>query len=494
MTIEIAPTPLLWVIPLATYLITFVLIFKKDCYCPRWINSHYHLLLGFGILLYFLMKSESIPVLIVAIVLIGITFSFCIFAHFKLYSMKPSDHSQLPQFYFYMSLGGFFGGAFVTWIVPIITSGLLEYFCGLLAISIALQMDKKSQIIPWNMVLIGLFLALMFTYPIMLPNYNFLGLVVLVGCVAIFFSRIKNDPLALTGVIILIISFSNIIAPLWSKDQLIYKKRNYYGINKIYDKDSVRHFLHGTTVHGAQYLDKERQSLPLTYFALDGPVGQILTSKLYEFKNIGILGLGIGTISTYVNSAQTIDYFELDPDVLDLARKYFTFLGQSRGQTQVFIGDARLKLNEIEPNKYDILIADAFSGDSLPTHLLTEEALAAYRKYIKPEGVILFNISNRYIDSGYPLLSAAISLGANGCYKNGKTTYSNTYSSTWIAITWDDDSYNKLISEFQWNKVPKIVGLKYRKWTDKYSSILPYIKYGELWNNVKKFKVFNIQI
>jgi len=491
-TIEIAPAPLLWVIPLATYLLTYVLVFKKNSWTPQWIKSNFHLMLGFGILFYFLMKTEIMPVLFEGIVLIAIAFIFCLFSHFKLYMLKPSKFNQLPLFYFYASLGGFLGGLLVTWIIPKITTGLLEYFLGFVAISVALQMEGKQQFKRIHLFLIALFLVLIFMYPMILPNYSFLGWISLAGCIVLIFSKMQNDICSLTISIILVIGLSNIIEPIWSKNQIIYKKRNYYGINKIYEQASVRYFLHGTTIHGAQHMGKEKQPLPLTYFALDSPLGELLSSKLVPLENIGILGLGIGTMSTYFNRTQRIDYFELDPDVLELAKKYFTFLKNSRGQTQFFIGDARLKLNEIAPLNYDIIIADAFSGDALPVHLLTQEALSIYRDHLNPEGIILFNISNRYIDSGYPLLSTAISLGAKGCFKNGIVTYPHTYASTWIAVTWDDSLYNKLISELGWNKVPNVIGKKYRKWTDKYSSILPFIKYDELWLNMRNFKVFNI--
>lgn len=292
--------------------------------------------------------------------------------------------------------------------------------------------------------------------------------------------------------LITVISLLNILDALWARDAYIYSHRNYYGVSRIYEKEGVRYFLHGNTIHGAQYLDPERQSIPLTYFGLQSPVGEILTLGRFNLKNVGIMGLGIGILATYFDGSQNVDYFELEEEVLSMARKYFTFLNQSRGVIHYYIGDARVELEKVKEKKYDLLIADAFSGDSIPVHLLTYEALKNYRRHIKEDGIILFNISNRYIDVGYPLFSTAFALGARGCYKNGKKTYSHTNKSTWVAITWDEENFDKLVSDLHWIPVSRGIQGDFRIWTDQYTSLLPYVKFNELWVALKRFNLLRL--
>lgn len=172
-TLEITPMPLLWVIPLALYLLSFVLVFKQNSYCPGWIKSHYSVLIGFGILFYFIMKARMLPVLLELIILFLVTFGVCLFAQFKLYLQKPANHQLLPYYYFMIALGGFVGGVIVTWVIPLLTTTLLEYFVGFLGIAIALDIEHKEKRLTESLILIICLIALLLLWPKIFPHYNF---------------------------------------------------------------------------------------------------------------------------------------------------------------------------------------------------------------------------------------------------------------------------------------------------------------------------------
>ncbi len=490
-TLEISPMPLLWVIPLSIYLLSFVLVFKKKSFCPSWIGSHSHLVLAAGIIVYFLIAGRQLSAFLQLVILFCLTFVLCLLAQSKIYSHKPSDHEALPRYYFFMSIGGFLGGLITSWVAPLISNDLLEYFLGLLAICLASrEQGKKRRLIEVFLLVMGM-LVLLFAAPYIMRANNLLGLTVTLVGFYFIFSKLNRIQFGVLVSLIAIMGCINILSPLWAREQYTYLRRNYYGIYKVQENRGLRYFLHGEIIHGAQYLDPSRQSMPLTYFAIQSPLGRLLTTDLFDFKRAGILGLGAGTLSTYFAGEQTVDYFELDPEVLKIAREYFTFLKHARGNVRHYLGDARLSLSKVEENSYDILIGDAFSGDSIPVHLLTREAILNYRRHLRDRGIIVFNISNRYLDVGFPLFSTAFSVGAKGCYLNGDVTYPNTFKSTWVAITWSEESFQKLVNDLHWIPADESIAKQYRPWTDRYSTLLPYIKYSEFrFDLIRNFKAW----
>ncbi|HPN88729.1 MAG TPA: fused MFS/spermidine synthase [Candidatus Omnitrophota bacterium] len=490
MTAEIAPVPLLWVIPLAIYLLSFVLNFKSRPYSPLWIETKSHFIIGFGVVFYFLMNAKIFPVLVSLMLMLCFTFLMCLLAQRKLYQHKPEDIDELPRYYFIISFGGFLGGVIVSWILPLVTTAFLEYFGGFLLISIGLLMEQRTKGKAWYMIYILFLISFLISWPVLFPKNDIFSIGSLLVLFVIIFSKLRKYYLNFILSLVVIISLEPIIKNHWSAEENVYESRNYYGTLSVLDSFGVRWLLHGTTIHGAQYLDEAKKPIPLTYYSLKSPVGEVLTSDVFNFKAIGALGVGTGTIAAYLNGSQAVDFFELDKDVILMAKKYFSFLNRSSGKISYVIGDGRLSLGKTAKNKYDLLILDAFSGDAIPVHLLTKEALELYRTVIRDNGIVLFHVSNRYINAHKALFATAFSLDGQVCYKNDKEKKGAHFPSNWVAVTWDKESYRHLINDLKWQEVSKESARAVRIWTDHYSTIIPYLDYSRQLKELKEFNLF----
>ena len=179
--------------------------------------------------------------------------------------------------------------------------------------------------------------------------------------------------------------------------------RNFYGSQGVYDVDvgaeAHRTLMHGQIIHGKQYLSPERAHLPLTYYSYGSGVGRALLAKQSDGPlRVGLVGLGAGTLATYGRAVDTYRIYEIDPLVVEIARSQFSFLANNPAQTDILMGDARLTLNSQHAQQFDVLVIDAFSGDSVPLHLLTKEAFAIYARHLKPNGILALHVTNRFLD------------------------------------------------------------------------------------------------
>jgi len=290
--------------------------------------------------------------------------------------------------------------------------------------------------------------------------------------------------LALAGIILA----TPILEPIWQNKQFIIKKRNYYGIYEIYDsKDGIRALIHGTTLHGLEFIDEARRPVPIGYYSPLSAIGSLLINDTFQAKRVGVVGLGTGTLSIYSKPDCPIDYYELDADVYHLASKYFWYLSQAPGEVNVILGDARLSLKNAPDSSYDILAIDAFSGDSIPTHLVNRDVLKEYRQKLNPKGAIIFHITNRYLNLEPVLARIAADAGAYIAIKDVGDEGVNMRS-IWCILTWDEDRFLKLITQEDWQ--PLEISSKYQTniWTDDFSTILPIINMGELAQSLKVFK------
>jgi len=485
-TARVSPVPLLWVIPLAIYLLSFVLNFKQTPWCPGWITRRFPFIIGYGILFYFYLNAKILPDILKIVGLFIFAFFVCMFSQRRLYQSRPQDHRHLGLFYFIVGLGGFVGGSLVTWVVPIISSTFLEYFLALFVILIASQLQSMKGLAWQELVITAGAVVFFWFWPIFFPHKAILPVLILFSVFSGILWALSKTRWGLILFLLWFIIMAGPVESIWDVYQTVYVNRNYYGIHKVYYQDDVRFYSNGSVIHGAQYLALEKQGFPLTYFSPDSPAGELLTSDAFRFKNIAILGLGTGVLATYFNASQNVDFFEIDPDVLEIARKHFTFINRSSEKMRFIIGDARLMLDREPQAQYDLIIIDVFSGDSIPVHLFTREALLAYKRRLKPKGLLLFHMSNRYIDNAIPLFTTALAMGVRPGYKHGLADqYAHTFKSSWVILTWDDTTYNKCIQELKWDRVNPAPAEKYRPFTDTYSAILPYIKWQEFWLSLK---------
>ncbi len=372
MCTDLAVVPLLWVLPLAIYLLSFVICFDRE----RW----YHRGLFFPL---FAVSSCAVTYLMLANrpFSLGIpiaVFSVALFAgtmicHGELVRLKPVPH-YLTRFYLAVAAGGALGGVFVAIVAPLIFPDYWEFPLGIVATgSLAMFCLRRSQTQPTRGNL---------------PRLGWAGGILVFAAVA-------------GGLI-------------WDRADMLSRaletSRSFFGVIRIresdYLGDKVRSMQHGRTKHGAQFLSEAKHEIPTTYYGWDSGVGIALERYRaligdQQGLRVGIIGLGAGTISSYAQPGDLFRFYEIDPEVEHLARKHFSFLSDSPATTEVVIGDARVVLErEAEQGslEFDLLIIDAFNSDAVPMHLLTREAYQVYRSHLKPGGLLAFHVSNGYLD------------------------------------------------------------------------------------------------
>ncbi len=365
--LDVAVIPFLWVAPLALYLLTFIICFDGD----RWYSRKFFVLaaemsLAFVCIL-FVQGAGGPPLLWQVVGYFSALFFLCMVCHGELVALKPAPQ-YLTTFYLTISAGGAAGGLFVGLLAPLAFVSYYELHLGifgfsLLYMTVLLREDRR------------------FRLPVPAWLQGATVVVVLVSAVA-FASQFGRHAVGSMAV-----------------------ARNFYGVLKVEQKpheraeDAVVELLHGRIVHGTQFTSPAKRLIPTAYYSETSGAGLALRRhRPGQPKNVGIVGLGIGTLAAYGQSGDSYRLYEINPDVIEIALKHFTFLKDCRARFSLVTGDARLALEFEQPREFDILVLDAFSGDAVPVHLLTKEAMAAYLKHLKPDGLMAFHISNLHFD------------------------------------------------------------------------------------------------
>lgn len=351
-TQNIAAVPFLWVLPLALYLVTFILAFDH----PRWYVRPVFLVVLAATLPAMAHFMDGHGLWLVGLYTIGM-FVGCMFAHGELAKAKPEPR-HLTTFYLMMSIGGALGSVLI----------------GILA-------------------------------PLTLPGYYELGvLLVLLGVLGVVQVWREHPAVRVAAILVTVatVVFVAIAFVRYSMNTRV-MVRNFYGVVRVrdwVDPAPYRTMYHGGIQHGGQLTaDAERRRMPSSYFGPTSGYGRLFASlPVGEPRRIGVIGLGAGALAVYAGEKDTIVFYELDPQVAEVAWEEFTFLDDVPGEVEVVIGDGRLSLEREEPRRYDVLAIDAFSGDSIPMHLITREAMAVYMKHLEPDGAIVFQATNRYIE------------------------------------------------------------------------------------------------
>ncbi len=490
LTYEIAPIPLFWVVPLGIYLASFVLNFKRRSWNPAWVVDKFYLTFAGSVVFFFITLMRILPFIAELVILCWFLFHTCMFCQYQLNKTKPANLDNLPLFYLIVSLGGFIGGIFTTWVMPLISVSVSEYLLALAVIALVLAIGTKYQRLGWrNIFLVAYVCITLMAWPHFFRSYNLWGIIIIFLVFKICYFHLMKSPRAFLLSILLVMLLTPLIHSFWTQNKYLYQHRNYYGVYKVYEENGKIMLNHGTTIHGAQFKDKARENQPLAYYHKLTPIGRLLSSS-DPGKNIGVIGLGVGGLAAYARPGQEIDYFEIDPDMYFIAQNLFTFLKHSAGKINFIFGDARIKIKEVPAGRYDLLIVDAFSGDAIPVHLLTTEAINEYRKHLTDKGIIVFHISNRYLDFIPVLFSNANYLNAYACYKeNRELSKYDIFATTWFALSWDSRSFGKLVTELKWSRyVPgnRLI----RPWTDKYSDMLLIMSLKDFLNPLKHFQPF----
>ncbi|HNY27011.1 MAG TPA: fused MFS/spermidine synthase [Candidatus Sumerlaeota bacterium] len=446
---EVGSFPFVWILPLGLYLCSFILTFRTAGGSMRFIKWLWVELLLIGFAMTFAGNTW--------LSMFGISIAFfliCLVAHRLLFYLRPAP-AQLTAYYLMISFGGWVGGAFVSLVAPRIFNGLYEYPLILGALSLLFWINRQ-----------GFF----WTGPYQYKRLPFLAHTILILAVVVPIVRGVHER--------------------WGDDDLV-RHRNFYGVYRVFDrslmegKRTIRMMHNGATLHGAQLLDEKLCTLPITYYYRGGQITDCL-ERVPEAREVAVVGLGAGTIASYARPGDHYTYYEIDPDLERLCRKWFTYLENCEGDIRVIPGDGRLSLETSQEKlQYDLLIVDAFTGDGIPIHLLTTDAIRAYLKRVKPDGVILFHISNRFYDLRPVLKANTAELGLSCAYRTMDTDETETdeyyyLSSTYVAVTPSARTLD-FLADRDWNVVGEDDGLEVVKpWSDDYMNILRVIDFKRI--------------
>src|ERR1700722_8716389 len=436
MSANIAAIPLVWLPPLALYLLTFILAFQ-GAWTPIRHSMLRLVLVAVASMTYMLRDIRTVfPIAVsVPLFLIGL-FVICFFLHGELYARRPFA-VDLTRFYLVASAGSAAGTLLVGVVAPMVLPANYDLACTLVVVSlIALAATWEDG---WGVRMIWMAGA--------------------TASIVVLSTQVRQYD-----------------------DDAVALMRNFYGTLRVREShlppqsDTDRQLLNGTIEHGAEWFAPQFLGQPLTYYAPDSGLG--LAMRLCcgaGAKRVGVIGLGTGTVAAYGNPGDAVLFYEINPLVERLSRHWFTFLHDSPAHIEVILGDARLSLAAEKPQHFNVIVVDAFSGDAIPVHLLTREALALYRKHLQPGGVIVFHVSNQYINLE-PVVAAiaqdggmkAESVHSRGDEQNG------CYYADWILVTANDALLSQ--PEIVNNGFATPLQANVRLWTDNYSSVFPLLK------------------
>ena len=445
---EVAVIPFLWVLPLSLYLLSFIICFDN----PRWYARLPFILaltVAMGGICWALPKETGSGISIglqLSIYSAGL-FICCMVCHGELYRLKP-DPKYLTGFYLMIAAGGALGGFFVAIVAPLIFTDYFEMQLGLLfCVSLFLLVclcDRNSvSFLRWR-----------------LPACIWLSAGLVTFVAVLWLQADKTTP-----------------------GLRVYRSRNFYGVLKVIqfddDKSNLHwfEFFHGGTLHGLQFTDPLRASWPTTYFSEESGIGLALRVMPAGHRHIGVVGLGIGTLATYLQPGDDIHFYEINPEVLQLATSRFTYLTNCHGKVEVTLGDARLSLEREPSQDFDLLVLDAFNSDAPPVHLLTREAFAIYERHLKTNGVIAVDISNRFLDFEPAVINLARHFNYKTAIIDDCGVYNKwwNYSSVWMLLSHNEEIINSPAVHLaarplqtNWVGIPL--------WTDDFASLFQIIR------------------
>jgi hypothetical protein len=400
---NIAPFPLLWIAPLALFLLTFILVFAKRPPIPHWVMRR-ALPIVLTPLLICLAISAVDPLLILFPLNLVTFFVATMVCHGELAADRPHAR-HLTEFYLWMSFGGALGGMLTALVAPLVFSSVLEYPIALILLCLLLWRPLEERAgLRADLIRALVAAGVSVTMLLLLAQLGVgdgplrLALVFgLPGMIAFSFSR-RPLPYALALAALLLIGQVSDT----NRQATQYAERSFFGINRVLTAPPYMKLVHGTIVHGLQSSDPARRREPLSYYHRTGPLGQVFErwNKAGASQRVAVIGLGVGSVACYAQPQQSWTFYEIDPVVERIARdeRFFTYLRDCTPDAPVVLGDARLMLADAPAAAYDMIILDAYSSDAIPTHLITREALALYRSKLAPGGLLLFHISNRYLD------------------------------------------------------------------------------------------------
>jgi spermidine synthase len=437
LTANVAPLPLLWILPLAVYLITIILAFQFPK-LPRSVISRF-LIVMLASVGYALSKQDiDWPMRISVVFFLVEAFAACLFCHTEVCALRPRRTSESTMFYLLFAAGGAAGSFVIGILCPLLfrfNFDLIVTCCFTAVLALASTWkDGWNQRLLWGVASVALAVQIFWIHTVL-----------------------QHNTIAAT--------------------------RSFYGALRVKQGLGVqgamlRTLTNGNVEHGTQIFGSDAQrKTPTSYYAEDSGVGLALRMCCGErARKIGVIGLGAGTLAAYGQAGDQIRFYEINPGVEPLARNVFTYIRESRASVNVIQGDARNSLADEPPQGFDVLAIDAFSGDAIPLHLLTKQAVGLYRRHLAPGGILAFHISNRHVDLQPPIALLAQDAGMEAVtVTTPANEWQGEFTATWMLVTENSD-FLKLPEVARVARHPRtIAGL--RLWTDDYSSLLPVLNW-----------------
>jgi len=457
---DVAVVPFLWILPLSLYLVSFIICFDKDAWYlrPVWFSL---LFLSLALLLRLMFEEftdESTALGYQIFIYCFALFTCCMVCHGEL-ARRRSATPHLTTFYLYVALGGAIGGVFVNLIAPVLFSGFWE-----------------------------LHVAIVFTVVLA-------GVCLFVDKELISTTRRRAAlssiwSLLVVGVVILLVQ--QVVS---GRTQSIYVDRSFFGVLYVDEwdvgtPDHERALYHGSIQHGRQLLHSSKERFATSYYGINSGGAVAIRRHPRRFVpdpaarglRIGVVGLGVGTLSTFGTALDSIRYYEINPQVEQVAREYFTYLDNGEAATEVVLGDARVsmqrELDEAGSNQFDVLVLDAFSGDSIPVHLLTEEAFGLYAQHLRGGGILAIHITNQYIDLSSIVRTASLrQVGKDAVWVENNSRRWFEDSNDWVLISHNRGflvSHSVRAVQTPWDEdEPRSI-----RWTDDFSNLFEVIDWG----------------
>ena len=487
-TTEIAAVPLLWVIPLAIYLLSFIVVFSRRPFLFMGIATQLQLVLALELVFLVLLRATQPVPLVVATILMALFLSALV-CHGRLAGDRPPS-SRLTEFYLWVALGGALGGVFNAVVAPLVFDSIVEYPLAIVAACLlrpprpaASRTTRSRELDLLLPVGVG---ALTVALTVVGVSAGFGSVaaravafaVALLACAALS-ARPVRFGLAIGAVLLAG------AVPVGDQKDTLYANRTYFGVLRV-ERDRAAHLhrlVHGTTLHGAQSTEPARRLEPLTYYHRRGPVGDVFSGLAAPAATaeVGVIGLGIGSLACYGRAGQHWTFYEIDPAVERIARdpRLFTFLRDCPPSAEVVLGDARLSLARASHPTFGLIVVDAFNSDSIPVHLVTRQALALYLDRLGEGGVIMVNITNRYLDMRGVMGDLAGDAGLTALVRDdlhmtAEETPATESGSMWVVMARDRADLAGLAGDPRWKPLPARPGA--RVWTDDFSNLLDALK------------------
>jgi spermidine synthase len=483
-TNEVAAIPLLWTLPLGIYLLTFIIAFSRR---PALTPERIARVLPYAILplALLVMLGGVLPAYFdVAFNLVAL-FLIALACHGELSASRPSA-KYLTGFYLVLSLGGAFGGLFNALIAPYVFHTIAEYpltlvlACVILPALGVIAGSLRQRVFDYAApALLGA--AMLVIYAIAVKSVGF-GPWLRVGfslAAIVCFAFVGRRVRFALGIGVLFAVAALLPSQIGYK---LDESRNFFGTKLTVDNPSLgwHQFIHSGTVHGIENTEPSRRTTPLAYFSKDGPLGTIFAaarSSSAGTREVGVVGLGVGSIACYRMPGETWTFFEIDPQVVSLAEntKLFWYLSSCAPEAQIVVGDGRLELAKVAPGKYGLLVLDAYSSDQPPLHMLTKEAFDVFTTRVAPGGFIAFHISNRYFNLAPIVGNLAASVGWEAWIDRDDALTPQRVAlgempSQWVVVARRPADAGSIATDPRWHRLASEPRL--RLWTDDYSSLL----------------------